>query len=85
MSYRRFSIFDEFYKGDPNYLTFADPFYSKPIYNRLDFIYTAFLGKHLKGQFILGLHQSPARLTDSQPGFKVTYDLGRRTLTGFSD
>src|SRR5579863_7350040 len=85
MSYRRFSIFNEFYKGDPNYLTFADPFYSKPIYNRLDFIYTAFLGKHLKGQFILGLHQSPARLTDSQPGFKVTYDLGRRTLTSFSD
>jgi hypothetical protein len=85
MSYKRFSIFDEFYKGDPNYLTFADPFYSKPIYNRLDFIYTAFLGKHLKGQFILGLHQSPARLTDSQPGFKVIYDLGRKVISSFSD
>jgi hypothetical protein len=85
MSYKRFSIFDEFYKGDPNYLTFADPFYSKPIYNRLDFIYTAFMGRHLRGQFILGLHQSPGRLTDSQPGFKVIYDIGRKTLAKFSD
>jgi len=85
VSYKRFSIFDEFYKGDPNYLTFADPFYIKPIYNRLDFIYSAFTGRHLKGQFILGLHQSPGRLTDSQPGFKVIYDIGRKTLARFSD
>lgn len=84
ISYKRFSIFDEFYKGDPNYLTYADPFYIKPIYNRLDFIYSAFVGKHLKGQFILGLHQSPARLTDSQPGFKMIYDIGRKTLARFS-
>lgn len=85
MSYKHFSIFDEFYRGDPNYLAFADPFYTKHIYNRLDFIYTAFLGKHLKGQFILGLHQSPARLTDSQPGFKVVYEIGRKILATFSD
>ncbi len=85
MGYKRFAIFDEFYKGDPNYLTFADPFYGKTIYNRLDFIYTAFMGKHLKGQFILGLHQSPSRLTDSQPGFKVVYDFGRKVLARFSD
>lgn len=85
MSYKCFSIFDEFYRGDPNYLTFADPFYSKPIYNRFDFIYSAFMGKHLKGQFILGLHQSPGRLSDSQPGFKVIYDIGRKTLARFND
>ncbi len=46
MGYKRFSIFDEFYKGDPNYLTYADPFYTKTIYDRLDFMYTAFIGKH---------------------------------------
>jgi hypothetical protein len=85
ISYHKVALFDEFYKGDPNFLTFSDPFYSKPIYNRLDFIYTAFLGKHFKGQFILGLHQSPGRLTDSQPGFKVVYDFGRKVLARFSD
>ncbi|GAC1313983.1 MAG: hypothetical protein NVSMB24_38050 [Mucilaginibacter sp.] len=85
MSYQRFSIFNEFYKGDPNYLTFADPFYSKRIYNRLDLIYSAFTGRHLKGQFILGLHQSSGRLTDSQPGFKVIYDIGRKTLANLRD
>ncbi len=83
MSYKRFSLFDEFYRGQPNYLTYSDPFYIKPIYNRVDFIYTAFWGKYLKGQFILGLHQSPARLMDSQPGFKIVYDLGRETLARF--
>lgn len=83
MSYKRFSLFDEFYRGNPNYLTYADPFYTKPIYNRVDLIYTAFWGKYFKGQFILGLHQSPARLTDSQPGFKIVYDLGRETLLRF--
>ena len=81
----RFSIFDEFYRGAPNFLVFGDPFYSKPIYNRLDFTYTAFLGSHLKGQFFLGLHQSPARLSDSQPGFRVVYDFGRKVLAHFSD
>lgn len=85
MSIKRFSIFDEFYRGDPNFLTYADPFYIKPIYNRLDFIYAAFIGKHFKGQFILGLHQSPGRLMDSQPGFKVIYDIGRKTLAKVSD
>lgn len=85
MSYKRFSILDEFYKGKPNYLAFADPFYSKPVYNRLDFIYTAFLGRQIKGQFILGLHQSPGRISDSQPGFKVIYDTGRKTLARFND
>lgn len=85
LSYKCFALFDEFYNGDPNYLTYADPFYSKPIYNRVDLIYTPFVGKHLKGQFILGLHQSPARLTDSQPAFRVVYDFGRKVLARFSD
>lgn len=83
MSYKRFSLFDEFYRGNPNYLTYSDPFYTKSIYNRVDLIYTAFWGKYLTGQFILGLHQSSARLTDSQPGFKIVYDLGRLALVRF--
>lgn len=85
LAIKRFSILDEFYKGDPNFLTFADPFYSKPIYNRFDFMYNAFVGKHLKGQFFLGLHQSPGRLTDSEPGFRVVYDFGRKPLARFGE
>ncbi|HEY5325792.1 MAG TPA: hypothetical protein VIJ27_02235 [Mucilaginibacter sp.] len=85
ISRKRFSIFDEFYKGDPNYLSFGDPFYSKTIYNRLDFMYAAFVGKHLTGQFFLGLHQSPSHLTDSEPGFRVVYDIGRKVIDRFKD
>jgi hypothetical protein len=85
LAIKKFSILDEFYKGDPNFLTFSDPFYSKPIYNRFDFMYNAFMGKHLKGQFFLSLHQSPARLTDSEPGFRVTYDFGPKVLARFKD
>jgi hypothetical protein len=85
ISYHRFSIFDEFYKGDPNFLTYADPFYSKSIYNRADITYTPVQQKHVKLQFFLGLHQSPGRLTDSQPGFRLIYDFGRKTIARFSE
>jgi len=85
ISHKRISIFDEFYKGDPNYLTFGDPFYSKTIYNRMDIMYTAFIGKHLKGQFFMDLHQSPSHLTDSEPGFRVVYDIGRKVIARFKD
>ncbi|HAL83812.1 MAG TPA: hypothetical protein DCO83_17530 [Mucilaginibacter sp.] len=85
ISRKRFSIFDEFYKGQANYLTFGDPFYSKTIYNRLDFMYTAFIGKHLKGQFFLGLHQSPSHLDDTEPGFRMVYDIGRKVIARFKD
>jgi hypothetical protein len=85
ISIKRFSLLDEFYRGQPNYLAYADPFYTLKIFNRADFMYTAFLGKHLKGQFFLGLIQSPARLQDSEPGFRVVYDIGRKTLARFKD
>lgn len=85
ISRKRFSIFDEFYKGEPNYLTFGDPFYSKTIYNRMDIMYTAFIGKHLKGQFFMDLHQSPSHLSDTEPGFRVVYDIGRKVIARFKD
>ena len=85
LGHKRFSIFDEFYKGQPNYLTFADPFYSKTIYNRLDVMYAAFVGKHLKGHFFMCFHQSPSHLTDSEPGFRVVYDIGRKVIAKFKD
>ena len=85
LAIKRFSLLDEFYKGNPSYLTYADPFYTLKIFNRADFMYTAFLGKHLKGQFFLGLIQSPARLQDSEPGFRMVYDIGRKTLARFKE
>ncbi len=85
IGYKRFSLEDQFYDGDPSDLTYADPFYTKPIFNRADFMYTAFIGKHLKGQFFLALYQSPARLTDSEPGFRMVYDIGRKKIARFKD
>jgi hypothetical protein len=81
----RLAIFDEFWKGNPSDLTFADPFYTKSIYNRLDLLYTPFKGKHLHGTFFLSLHQSPSHLNDSEPGVKIVYDIGRKTLAKFKD
>jgi hypothetical protein len=82
---KKFSLEDQFYKGDPSELTYADPFYRKSIFNRADFMYTAFVGKHLRGQFFLALYQSPGELSDSQPGFRLIYDIGRKTIAKFKD
>ncbi|WP_345949050.1 hypothetical protein ABDD95_19575 [Mucilaginibacter sp. PAMB04274] len=84
-SFGRFALFDEFYKGDGHHVTYGDAFYEKKIYNRLDIIYTPFLFKHVKGQFILSLHQSPAHLNDNQEAFRIVYDLGRKNLVRFKD
>jgi hypothetical protein len=81
----KLALFDEFWKGQPSDLVYADPYYTKPIYNRLDILYTPFKGKHLHGTFFLSLHQSPAHLNDSEPGMKITYDIGRKTLAKFKD
>jgi hypothetical protein len=84
-SYGRFALHDDFYKGDGHTVTYGDSFYQKKIYNRLDIIYTPFLFKHVKGQFILSLHQSPGQLSDNQQAFRIVYDLGRKKLLNFKD
>jgi hypothetical protein len=84
-SYGRFAFFDEFYKGQGHRVTYGDAFYQKKTYNRLDIIYTPFLFKHIKGQFILSLHQSPGHWDDNQQAFRVVYDLGRKKLVRFKD
>jgi hypothetical protein len=84
-SYGRFALHDDFYKGEGNNVTYGDSFYQKKTYNRLDIIYTPFLFKHVKGQFILSLHQSPGQLTDNQQAFRIVYDLGRKKLFNFKD
>lgn len=82
--YHRFAAYDEFYAGKGSNITYGDPFYNKKMYNRLDLMYTPFLTKHIKGQFILSLHHTPGNLSN-QEAFRITYDLGRRTLVKFKD
>jgi hypothetical protein len=84
LSWKRFALFDEFYKGQGSHIIYGDSFYEKKTYNRLDIIYTPFLYKRVKGQFILSLHQTPG-YSSNQEAFRVTVDLGRQTLVRFKD
>jgi hypothetical protein len=85
LSYGRFALFDEFYKGHGHEITYGDAFYEKKTYNRLDIIWTPFLYNRIKGQFILSLHQVPGFRGSNQEAFRVTVDLGRRTLLKFKN
>lgn len=85
LSYKRFALFDEFYKGQGSNIVFGDSYYSKSTYNRLDIIYTPFLSKHVKGQFIFSFHFSPGYSNDNQQAFRITYDLGRKIIARFKD
>ena len=82
-SYKTISFYDEFYKGQPNYILYGDPFYVKPIYNRLDVTYTPIVINRLKCSFMFSFHQSPARLTDLSEVFHAVYDLGRVKIAKF--
>jgi hypothetical protein len=84
LSYKRFALFDEFYKGDGHHITFGDAYYEKSTYNRLDIIYTPFLYKGLTGQFILSLHNTPG-YSSNQQAFRLIYDIGRKNLVKFKD
>jgi hypothetical protein len=84
LSYKRFALFDEFYKGDGHNITFGDAYYQRKTYNRLDIIYTPFLYNGLRGQFVLSLHQTPGYFSN-QEAFRVTYDIGRKRLAKFKD
>jgi hypothetical protein len=84
-SYHRFAVFEEFYRGQGSYINYGDAYYEKPIYNRIDIIFTPFLYKRLKGQFIASFHFSPEQFNDNQEVFRISYDLGRKILTRFSD
>jgi len=80
ISHKQFSLYDEFYRGQPNYIIYGDPFYVKPIYNRLDVKYTAFVFSRLTGSFMLSFHQSPGHPGDMSEVFHLVYDLGRVRL-----
>lgn len=84
-SYKHFGFRDNFYVGEGHHIDYGDSFYTKKIYNRVDFIYTPFLYKRITGSFILSLHQSPGNLGDSQQAFKLRYDIGRKNLVRFKD
>ncbi|MDO3644461.1 hypothetical protein [Mucilaginibacter sp. L3T2-6] len=79
VSYHRFAAFNEFYAGQGSELSFGDAFYEKKFYDRLDLMFTPFLFNRIKGQFIFSIHRTPG-FTSNQEAFRVTYDLGRKTL-----
>ena len=83
-SYHRFAFFDEFYRGAGAHIAYGDAYYEKPVYNRLDIIFTPFLYNHIKGQFIASFHFSPGQFNDNQEAFRITYDLGRKIISRFS-
>jgi hypothetical protein len=84
-SYHRFAVFEEFYRGQGSHITYGDSYYSKPVYNRIDIIYTPFLYKRVKGQFIASFHFSPGQFNDNQEAFRISYDLGRKVIARFKD
>lgn len=84
-SYHRFAVFEEFYHGKGSHIDYGDSYYEKPTYNRVDLIYTPFLFKHIKGQFVASFHFTPGYMNDNQESFRITYDLGRKILKRFRD
>ena len=84
LSYHRIAFYDEIYAGQGHHLDFGDAFYQKTFYNRLDVIYTPFLFKHIKGQFVFSFHQSPGFTGDSQQAFRLVYDFGRIKLANIN-
>jgi hypothetical protein len=85
LSHHRFALFDEFYHGQGSTINYGDSFYEKSTYNRLDIIYTPFLFKHIKGQFIASFHFTPGHFNDNQEVFRVSYDLGRKIIARFKN
>ena len=82
---RRLAFFEEFYAGQGQHVTYGDSFYEKKFYNRLDIIYTPFLFKGVKGQFIASFHFSPDHFNDNQEAFRIMYDIGRKKIARFKD
>ncbi|WDF78928.1 hypothetical protein PQ469_02775 [Mucilaginibacter sp. KACC 22773] len=80
LSYNKFALFDEFYKGQGHEITYGDSWFEKKTYNRMDIIWTPFLYNRVKGQFILSFHQTPGFRMSNQEAFRITVDLGRKTL-----
>jgi len=78
-------LFDEFYAGQGHHIDYGDSYFSKKTYNRLDVIYTPFLFKGIKGQFVFSFHQTPESVGSNQEAFRIIYDLGRKTIAKFKD
>ncbi|OOQ58223.1 hypothetical protein [Mucilaginibacter pedocola] len=85
LSYKRFALYDEFYKGDGHAVAYGDAYYQYKTYNRLDIIYTPFLYKGLTGQFILSFHQTPFSSGSNQEAFRLSFDLGRKRIAKFKE
>jgi len=85
ISKHRIALYDEVYAGQGSNIVYGDSYYSEKFYNRLDVIYTPFLFKNVKGQFVFSFHQTPQSTGSNQEVFRVTYDLGRKVIAKFKD
>jgi hypothetical protein len=85
LGYHKLALFDEFYAGQGHHIVYGDSYYSKKTFNRVDVIYTPFLFKNIKGQFIFSFMQTPESTDSSQQAFRITYDLGRKVIAKFKD
>ncbi len=84
-SYHRIAVLEEFYAGQGSIIYYGDSYYEKKFYNRIDVIFTPFRSGHVTGQFVASFHFSPGHFNDNQEVFRVTYDLGRKTIARFRD
>lgn len=82
-AYKWLAIYNEFYKGSGSHIIYGDAFYEKKFYDRVDFMITPFKANGIKGQFIFSVHRTPG-FTSNQEAFRVTFDLGRKTLARFN-
>lgn len=82
-SYHRIALFDEFYTGQGHHIVYGDSYFTQPTYNRIDVIYTPFLFKGVKGQFVFSFHQTQISQASNQQVFRISYDLGRKTIAKF--
>lgn len=83
LAFKKFALYDEFYAGQGHDISYGDSYYMRRVYNRIDIIYSPFVFKRIRGQFIFSFHQTPNSIASNQQAFRVTYDLGRRRLAQF--
>jgi hypothetical protein len=82
-AYHRFALREELYTGQGSIIYYGDSYYEKKFYNRIDVIFTPFKARRIKGQFIASFHFTPGYFNDNQEVFRVTYDMGRKTIARF--
>ncbi|MBK0383167.1 hypothetical protein I5M32_09375 [Pedobacter sp. SD-b] len=80
-SYKKFSVKNTFYNGNPHHIIYGDSFYTTHgYYDRVDLGYTAIKYKNLEGKFVFSYHFLEGVL-DNQQAFFLRYNIsGKKDL-----